>query len=102
MIEKYTREDGKVAVLYTGSYGAGWYSWNTGNPELLFDKDIVQALLKEDRNAVIKIAAEKYPEMYTGGSGNLCIEWLDPGCCFDITCFDGKEEIQILGHYLVA
>ena len=25
--------DGKVAVLYSPGYGAGWYSWNWNHPE---------------------------------------------------------------------
>jgi hypothetical protein len=32
--------DGKVAVLYSPGYGAGWYSWHD-NEELLYDPVIV-------------------------------------------------------------
>jgi hypothetical protein len=39
--------DGKVAVIYSPHYGAGWYSWH-GIPELLFDPAVV-AMIETDR-----------------------------------------------------
>jgi hypothetical protein len=33
--------DGKVAVLYSTGYGAGWYSWH-GIEELLYDSVVVE------------------------------------------------------------
>ncbi len=35
MIQKLS-QDGKVAVLYSPGFGAGWYTWNTDAPEILF------------------------------------------------------------------
>lgn len=65
--EKYIFND-KVAVLYSPEYGAGWYSWNTEHPGLLFDKEIVQAVLDGNRKLAAEIAERKYPECYSGGS----------------------------------
>ena len=36
MIEKLS-QDGKVAVLYSPGFGAGWYTWNMTVPQILFD-----------------------------------------------------------------
>lgn len=46
-VERYTRKDGKIAVLISPGYGAGWSTWA---PEkdveaLLFDAKIVKAVL---------------------------------------------------------
>lgn len=101
--KKFIR-DGKVAVLYTSEHGAGWYSWNTDIQELLFDADIVQAILDNDRVKAREIAEEKYPEVYVGGVENLAIEWLDQGQLFEVMEYDGYETIKIVGTgiYLVA
>ena len=38
--------DGKVAVLVSYGYGAGWSTWNSARSDsLLFDPDIVQMVL---------------------------------------------------------
>lgn len=57
---KYYNEKGEVAVLVSPGFGAGWYSWNKDRPELLFDKDIVAAVLEDDRYKAEKVAVEKY------------------------------------------
>ena len=33
--------DGKVAVIYSPGFGAGWYSWNTDYPDIIFDPQVV-------------------------------------------------------------
>lgn len=43
--EKYIREDGKIAALYSPGFGAGWYSWNTQHEGLVFDAEIVRAVM---------------------------------------------------------
>ena len=40
-MEKVIKE-GKVAVLVSPNYGAGWYSWNSGYKELLFHPKLVE------------------------------------------------------------
>lgn len=96
--------DGKVAVLYSPGFGAGWYSWNQGVPELLFDKEIVEAVLAEDRELAERITKEKYPEVYTGGVDDLVVEWVPIGSEFEVEEYDGNETLHILGtrNYLVA
>jgi hypothetical protein len=102
-MDKYIK-DGKVAVLYSPGYGAGWYTWNQDHPEIVFDKDIVAAVLEGDKNKAEKITKEKYPGVYTGGADDLEISWLHPGTEFEIEEYDGNESIHIIGsrRYLVA
>ena len=90
--EKYI-QNGKVAVLYSPGHGAGWYSWNTKHEGLLFDKDIVCAVLAKDYTLAAKIAEEKYPKCYTGGADQLQIKWLEAGDWFDIKVNDGYEKV---------
>ncbi len=40
-MEKVIR-DGKVAILYSPGFGAGWYSWNTDHKELIFHPKLVE------------------------------------------------------------
>ena len=39
--------DGKVAVLISPGFGAGWYTWNYDYPEILFDPAIVKLVMEE-------------------------------------------------------
>jgi hypothetical protein len=39
--------DGKVAVLYSPGFGAGWSTWNQELPELVFNPVIVDFVEKE-------------------------------------------------------
>lgn len=95
-MEKVIR-DGCVAVLVTSKYGAGWYTWNMGYPECLFDKKMVEAVLrgcttkqKED------LALERFgADFYAGGAKNLVVRWLPIGTRFQVDEYDGAESIEI-------
>ena len=94
--EKVER-DGKIAVLYSPGSGAGWFTWNSHNPGLLFDREIVEPVLAGDRAAAIAVAEEKYPGIYTGGGSDLKVEWVPKGERFMVEECDGNEGVQILG-----
>lgn len=96
-MEKVIR-DGKVAVLYSPGFGAGWSSWNPEYPAMLFDTEIVLAL--EDGRALAyieKIAQKNYPGAYLGGMEDLDIAWIPEGSQFEIEEYDGSESIHIIG-----
>lgn len=100
-------KDGKVAVLYSEGYGAGWYSWNTGHPECLFDPELVRLILSKDysKDNVVELAETKYGEsFYTGGAEGLTVGWVPQGEQFDIDEYDGAESLIIIGEtdYLIA
>lgn len=96
--------DGKVAVLYSPGYGAGWYSWNTGQKDLVFDPEIATAILENDVEKAKTIASAKYPTAYLGGLDDVKVEWLEEGTVFEIDEYDGSEHITLIAdkEYLVA
>ena len=93
MTEKVVK-DGKVAVLVSGGYGAGWYSWNPSEDRLLFDPDVVKALLEgKSEKEIYDIAEKKYPDAYLGGVDGLQVEWVPVGTAFRIDEYDGSESL---------
>jgi hypothetical protein len=102
-IEKVIR-DGKVAVLVSEGYGAGWYTWH-GIEALLFDPVIVgmvetmsksnNADFKATYDAIVKYAKEKYGDCHCSYSGiaGLIVEWAPVGEKFRIHEYDGSETL---------
>lgn len=98
--------DGKVAVLYSPGYGAGWSTWSLSHTDkLIFDKNVVA--LVEDRdlgkitNEQLVDLVESYcekqygpNEVYCGGVDDLVIEWIPVGTQFKINEYDGSESIE--------
>ena len=95
--------DGKVAVLVSPDYGAGWYSWHRIE-ELLYDPSIVLWLEAEELDKIEHYLALKYPNEYFGGLDDLTVEWIDQGTEFRIDEFDGAESIELKANtkWLVA
>ena len=87
--------DGKVAVVYSPGFGAGWYSWNTEHPEIVFDPMIVDCVEKEDYDKLATYVAMRYPTIYTGGLNDLTVRWLPVGTLFRIHEYDGSESLEI-------
>lgn len=94
--EKFV-QDGKVAVLYSPGWGAGWYSWNTEYEFLLFDRELVALVLEGKQDAAAELAKEKAPDIYTGGADDLTVEWLPVGAVFKIDEYDGNESVSVVG-----
>jgi hypothetical protein len=87
--------DGMVAVLYSPDYGSGWYTWNTNQPELLFDPAIVQLVEEEKFDELKTYVTLKYPNIYEGGMWELKIAWIPEGAMFRINEYDGDESIEL-------
>ena len=88
--------DGKVAVLVSHGFGAGWSTWNYQYPEMLFDPEIVQLI--EENASTIRIesqAAVSYPDCYIGGVDDLIVQWIPQGTQFRINEYDGDESLEI-------
>lgn len=88
--------DGKVAVLYSPGHGAGWYTWNTDRPEILFDPGLVGLVEKEDTEQMRIYAELKWPDCYTGGLEGLQIEWVPEGARFIVHEYDGHESVDTI------
>lgn len=104
-MEKVER-DGKIAVLISPGFGAGWSTWNSDEVRdtLLFDPEIVNAVLAGDNDQAARLAAKKAPDGYFGGARDLTVEWLDKGTVFEVDEYDGSESLHIIGdrNYAVA
>lgn len=88
--------DGKVAVLVSPGFGAGWSTWN-GIKELIFHPEIVK-LVEQERYE--EITEEFCQELLNTddyicvlGVNDLTIAWLDEGTHFIINEYDGYESI---------
>lgn len=109
-MEKVIR-DGKVAVLYSPGYGAGWSTWCYNNDlieTLLFHPLIVEKVesgLEQEITSewLAKQFGEDFEDVYCGGADQLEIEWLPEGTAFRIEEYDGFETVISTQHlYHVA
>ena len=94
--EKVIR-DGKVAVLISPGFGAGWSTWadNEVKQMALFDRRFVyakEAGVKDIDSLVKEVIGNKY--MYTGGWEDVMIEWLPVGTAFTVEEYDGFESLR--------
>lgn len=96
--------DGKVAVLVSPGFGAGWSTWASGNARewCLFSPDVVawvEAGKPGGEKALAEIAKAKFGDahMYCGGGEDLEIEWLTQGTAFEVSEYDGNESLREIG-----
>ena len=94
-MEKVVR-DGKVAVLVSPGFGAGWYTWNRERPECLYDADMV-AWVEGGKEGSMPDLEAKYgwEYFYDGGASDLIIYWLAVGTQFRIDEYDGSESLVL-------
>ena len=93
--------DGKVAVLVSQDFGAGFSTWYYGTKEenetLMFSPEIVEMLESGKKNEITGDWIKEnlgIKDVYCGGVRDLYIEWLDVGTSFYIDEYDGSESIQ--------
>lgn len=99
-MEKVIR-DGKVAVLYSPGYGAGWSTWCCNDDlieTLLFHPLIVEKVESGHENEIttewlVQQFGKEFEAVYCGGAGQLEIEWLPKGTAFRIEEYDGFETV---------
>lgn len=101
-IAKYTNSNGKVAVLISPGFGAGWSTWASDEIRdfMLFDKKLVEMALGDDPGSVGSEDLEKYILEQTGeeyvyvGGWPCSVEWLTPGTPFRVEEYDGHETLH--------
>jgi len=95
--------DGKVAVLVSPGYGAGWYSWHR-NEELLYDPSIVEWIEQGDLDKINTYLELKYPNDTSLGLSDLEVNWVPIGDKFRIDEYDGAESLvlETNEHWLTA
>ena len=102
-MEKVIR-DGKVAVLVSHGFGAGWYSWNSEHQELLFHPKLVE-MVEQKRNEEIDdewVKENLGIDIYASGSDGLTIYWLPIGTAFEIDEYDGSESLRTLADLVLV
>ena len=91
--------DGKVAVLVSRGFGAGWSTWMSDYPECVFDPVLAQMLIDgADEMEIASVAQKRYPDGYIGGIDGLTVQWLPVGTKFRIDEYDGRETIVEPNH----
>lgn len=92
--------DGKVAVLYSPGYGAGWFTWNVPI-EGLFHPELVEAVERKASSTEIEEIAKRLfgDDNYYGGADQLRIKWIPIGTQFRIEEYDGSESIYVQSDY---
>jgi len=87
--------DGKVGVLVSHSYGAGFHTW--GAPlQAIFDPKLIELVENEKYQEAIDYVTTTYPDAYTGGIQDLVVTWIRQGSKFIIDEYDGFESVRIL------
>jgi len=95
-MEKLVR-DGKVAVLVSPGFGAGWSTWNQTEygHEMIFDP-VLAAYVDEGKIEEAKTyVSMRFPEAYDGGVDDLVVHWVPVGTAFRIHEYDGSESIEV-------
>jgi hypothetical protein len=93
--------DGKVAVLVSSGFGAGWSTWSYVGEEdyrnfMLFDPTLVTMVERGDSVEEIEsYVTAIHPHTYCGGASDLTIQWLPVGTAFRIHEYDGAESVEI-------
>jgi len=100
-IEKYIK-DGKVGVLYSPGYGAGWSTWahdDSSRESMVFCPELCEAVDKGlPLEKITSIAKKYFPDMYLGGLEDIKIVFFEPGTRFRIDEYDGAEYIISLNE----
>jgi len=91
--------DGKVAVIYSPGFGAGWSTWNLEYTEygqdLIFDPGLADLISNGSSQEQIEAyVILRWPGVYTGGLDQVVVKWIPIGTEFKITEYDGSESLQ--------
>ena len=103
-MEKVIR-DGKVAVLISQGFGAGWYSWNTEHQELLYHPKLVEIVEQNRANEIDEDWVKenlRIEDVYCGGASDLKIHWLPVGTVFEVDEYDGAESLRTLADFVLV
>lgn len=96
-MEKVIR-DGKVAVLISPGFGAGWYTWNN-DKQLLFHPKLVEMVEAGKQSEIDEEWCCKnisIPDVYCGGASDLVVRWIDEGAAFTVEDYDGNESLRLI------
>jgi hypothetical protein len=101
LMDKVIR-DGKVAVLVSRGYGAGWSTWTDEVETYLFHPKLVQMVEEERHSEITTEWMEQELGLdvsYTGGTDGLEIQWVPVGTKFVIHEYDGHESLKTIDDF---
>ena len=83
-------KDGKVGVLVSPAFGAGFSSW--GYPtEAIFDPTLIELVENEKVQEAVDYCESTWSDGYSGGVQDLRVAWIPEGTKFIIEEYDGAE-----------
>ena len=85
--------DGRVAVVYSPGYGAGWSTWNTDLPDMIFDPGLVDLVLEGNKEKILAYVVLRWSDATIMGVDDLAVEWIPEGVDFVINEYDGAETL---------
>ena len=94
MMNKLVR-NGKVAVLYSPGFGAGWSTWNDYGDEVIFDPVLATLVLDGKMDEAQTYVTIRWPDAYASGVEDLSVAWITQGKAFRIHEYDGSESIEV-------
>jgi len=95
-MEKYKTAEGKIGVIVSYGYGAGWSTWNDYGEFAAMDRTLVEMKLREaGRDEVVEYLGSIGRDFYMGGWDTAKVEWLDEGQAFVINEYDGSECLEV-------
>ncbi len=97
-IDRYIRDDGKVGVLLSPGYGAGWSTWDRQNSEFLcLDKQLITMILEEDYTGAAKRVQDvtKSETVEEDDLRCLVVDYVPQGVLFRINEYDGHETVEL-------
>jgi len=95
-MNKYKDDRGKVGVLVSPKYGAGWSTWGVDKSFLAMDENLVKMKLENTSEEEVQEYCKKEmgEDVYMGGWKTVRVYWLEENAAFTITEYDGYEELN--------
>jgi len=91
-------KDGKVGVLVSPGFGAGFSTW--GAPiEAIFNPTLIELVQQEKVQEAIDFVEKTWEDVYTGGVQDLVVVWVPEGKEFIIEEYDGSESLMLKEDY---
>lgn len=104
--------DGKVAVLYSPGFGAGWSTWNRDygsekiGTQMIFHPELVKMVEEGRRDEITTEVVERILNVKDEDDYGVCVlgvkdlvvTWIPEGQQFRITEYDGSESIRFPQH----
>ena len=89
--------DGKVAVVVSPGFGAGWSTWVSSDmaERALFSPEVV-AWVEGGKAGDIQLP-DDLAGAYDGGLQDAVIQWIDAGTAFYVEDYDGHETLRMFG-----